>query len=177
MTSMGRIDTTAERRLAPRAPLTPVAASSDMRVLVRPATAVIEALEPDAVILKVGRSSARIEAATWEKSRYEAGPRGGVNRKVVGTFKQLPLRLGWALTIHKAQGMTLDRVYVDMGRGMFAHGQAYVALSRARTLEGLRLSRPLKRSDLIRDASAFEFGDMSVIDDGPDFTIGMLGGR
>ncbi len=135
----------------------------------------IEALEPDAVILKVGRSSARVEPATWEKSRYEAGPRGGVNRKVIGTFRQLPLRLGWALTIHKAQGLTLDRVYVDMGRGMFAHGQAYVALSRARTLEGLRLSRALRRTDLIRDAGAFAFGDLDTITDTADYSISGLG--
>jgi ATP-dependent exoDNAse (exonuclease V) alpha subunit len=135
----------------------------------------IEKLEPDAVILKVGRSSARVEPATWEKSRYEAGPRGGVSRKVIGTFRQLPLRLGWALTIHKAQGLTLDRVYVDMGRGMFAHGQAYVALSRARTLEGLRLSRALRRTDLIRDADAFEFGDLDTITDTADYSIARLG--
>lgn len=135
---------------------------------------VIEALEPDAVILKVGRSSARVEPATWEKTRYEAGPRGGVNRTVVGTFRQLPLRLGWALTIHKAQGMTLDRVYVDMGRGMFAHGQAYVALSRARTLEGLRLSRALRRADLIRDAEAFGFGYPEMLEDNADYAIARL---
>jgi ATP-dependent exoDNAse (exonuclease V) alpha subunit len=135
----------------------------------------IEALEPDAVILRVGRSSARVEPATWEKSRYEAGPRGGVNRKVIGTFRQLPLRLGWALTIHKAQGLTLDRVYVDMGRGMFAHGQAYVALSRARTLEGLRLSRPLRQADLIRDADAFAFGNLDMLEDNADYAIARLG--
>ena len=134
----------------------------------------IESLEPDAVIMRVGKQSARIEPATWEKARYEAGPRGGVQRKIIGSFKQMPLRLGWALTIHKAQGLTLDRVYVDMGRGMFAHGQAYVALSRARTLAGLRLSRVLRRSDLIRDADAFEFGAMAAIEDTPDYAVARL---
>jgi hypothetical protein len=61
--------------------------------------------------------------------------------------------------------MTLDRVYLDFDRGMFAHGQAYVAFSRARTLEGLELSRELRPRDIIIDRSAFDFGKLDTVSD------------
>ena len=77
----------------------------------------------------------------------------------------MPLRLADALTIHKAQGLTLDKVYIDFDSGMFAHGQAYVAFSRARSLEGLEISRPLRPRDLVLDRKAFAFGALDKIEE------------
>lgn len=86
------------------------------------------------------------------------------NRKVreiisetVGSFEQYPMRLAWAVTIHKAQGKTFDRVIVDMGRGAFATGQTYVALSRCTSLEGLVLRKPVKKSDVRIDYNIVRF--------------------
>ena len=64
------------------------------------------------------------------------------------SFQQIPLILAWAVTIHKAQGLTLEDVRIDLGRGAFAMGQTYVALSRARSLTGLSLTAPLRESDV-----------------------------
>ena len=97
-----------------------------------------------------------VEAASWESVRYDLEG-SKLTTTVVGSYKQIPLAPAWAITVHKAQGLTLDDVRVDLGRGAFAPGQAYVALSRCRTLEGLSLARPLTGQDLILDPALERF--------------------
>lgn len=127
---------------------------------------VVEGFSNKSVIVKVDGRPYEIEPAAWEKYRYELDKETGkVKRDVVGTFKQMPLRLAYAVTIHKAQGLTLDHVFIDFDSGMFAHGQAYVAFSRARTLEGLEISRHLRPRDLVLDRSAFAFGALETLED------------
>lgn len=93
---------------------------------------------------------------TWEISRY-VFTSGAFVREQIGTFTQLPLKLAWAITIHKSQGKTFERIVLDLGRGSFVHGQSYVALSRCTSLDGLILRRPLRRSDIIMDARIEKF--------------------
>jgi ATP-dependent DNA helicase PIF1 len=80
-----------------------------------------------------------------------------IKHQITGQFIQYPIRLAYAITIHKAQGQTFDKVRIDMGYGAFAHGQLYVALSRCRSLEGITLIRPVTGRDLIYDKHIVQF--------------------
>ncbi len=94
----------------------------------------------------------------WENIRYQYDEDTmNITTKVVGKMTQYPLRLAWAITIHKSQGMSFDNVVIDFRRSPFAHGQTYVALSRARTLEGLSLTRPIYPNDVIVDERVVDF--------------------
>ncbi len=120
--------------------------------------ATISRLEEKRVWVEVDGEEHEIEKAAWESRRYAFdSEQGKIVESVVGEFHQFPLRLAWALTIHKSQGLTLDKVYIDLGTGTFAHGQAYVALSRCRTLEGIALKRALKPSDILFDPAAMGY--------------------
>ena len=118
----------------------------------------ISRLTDKRVWIEIAGKEHEVEPVSWENRRYAFDQaEQKIVETVAGSFKQFPLRLAWALTIHKSQGLTLDRVYIDLGRGTFAHGQAYVALSRCRTMEGLALARPLRPTDIIFDRSATEY--------------------
>ena len=96
--------------------------------------------------------------ATWQRYRYSYSvTTKQLTREVAAEFTQLPIRLGWAVTVHKAQGKTFDAAVVDLGRRAFSPGQTYVALSRLTALEGLYITRPLTPGDLIVDPDVQRF--------------------
>ena len=118
------------------------------------------------VVVDVDGEQLEVGPATWEKIRYEVEQdfdesTGKTKETLVpvtlAEFKQIPLRLAWAVTIHKSQGQTYDEVQIDMGRGAFSPGQTYVGLSRVRTLSGLYLTRAILIRDVMVDSDVVRF--------------------
>lgn len=100
----------------------------------------------------------KVEKVEWEnkKCKWDKKTESVVSENI-GTFKQYPIKLAWAITIHKSQGLTFDKVRINLGQGTFVPGQLYTSLSRCRTFEGLGLDRPIQLSDVIIDKRVKDF--------------------
>ena len=115
---------------------------------------VIEKISAKSISVTINNKNEKItyelEKVSWENVKYELDKKTGeIINTVIGTFTQYPIKLAWAITIHKSQGLTFDKLVIDMGGGAFSAGHTYVALSRCTSLEGIKLRTPIKLSDII----------------------------
>ena len=113
--------------------------------------------------VKINHKIYEVKKEKWDRIQYSYDDdQQEVLENVTGSFKQYPMRLAWAITIHKSQGQTFEKVIIDMSQGSFAPGQLYVALSRCTSLEGIELLRPLKKSDVIVNKQLIGFQDRLI---------------
>jgi len=121
--------------------------------------AIIEFIANDVIEIRLQDGSKHeLEMEEWENRKYKYDrKKKKVVSQVIGTFKQYPLKLAWAITIHKSQGLTFDNVIIDLGTGAFVNGQLYTALSRCRTLNGIILKKRIKKTDIITDTRILKF--------------------
>lgn len=134
-------------------------AKDNKRRWVNGTIAKIQSLKADEVeVVFEDGSTAKLSRETWNNNVYKWNR---MERKIVtetvGTFSQFPIKLSWAITIHKSQGLSFDKMVLNMGSGAFTHGQTYVALSRSRSLAGLALKKPITTRDIIIDDRVLDF--------------------
>lgn len=124
-------------------------------------------MEPDHIRVKKEKSDnvVLVGKETWYKLKYTYNHQSRkIEQDPIGTFEQLPVTLGWAITIHKSQGLTLDTLTLDLGSGAFAPGQLYVALSRAKSIDGITLARPIAMQDVKAAPAVLEFYRLMGLD-------------
>ena len=123
----------------------------------------IHDIDEKKIKVKINHKIYEVKKEKWDRIQYSYDDdQQEVLENVTGSFKQYPMRLAWAITIHKSQGQTFEKVIIDMSQGSFAPGQLYVALSRCISLEGIELLRPLKKSDVIVNKQLIGFQDRLI---------------
>lgn len=122
---------------------------------------ILKEVNENSLIIESADKTIRLEKYVFESIEYEYDKKEDkISCSPVGSFIQFPLKIAYAISIHKSQGQTFDKIIIDLGeRGAFAHGQTYVALSRCRTLEGITLRRPINLKDLIYHKSVLKFNE------------------
>jgi len=128
-------------------------------IFVNGSLGIVDELGHDYILVKLDDGTyVNLSQSTWEANKYEFDEsKNEISSRIIGKITQFPIKLAWALTIHKSQGQTFENVFIDFSSGIWDHGQAYVALSRCTTLKGMVLKTPVLQKHVIVDPRVIQF--------------------